>query len=173
MRRKILIAGFSGSGKSSLLEALKNSESSGWIFTDLDQLILRNHGENEEQLSALIQKVGWEKFRLWERRSFESLIKSEEKEIIAIGGGALSPLIWELYGKSRSLQFCHLSVPFEVAWKRLNEPDEEIRPLVKMGKSELKQIYDKRMEIFKQIEWQLDGTLPINSLIKLFWEKVT
>lgn len=172
MRRKILIAGFTGAGKSSLLEALKRSGSSDWIYTDLDQSILGNYGKKHTQLSTLIEEVGWEKFRMWERQSFESEIKTDEKQIISIGGGALSPILWDLYGSSRSLLFCHLSIPFEVAWKRLLDDHQNSRPLVKLGELELRKVYEKRMEIFRQIPWQLDGTLPISTLTQLFWEKL-
>jgi shikimate kinase len=172
MRRKILIAGFTGAGKSSLGEALKSSNQADWYFSDLDQVILRDHGKKNNQLSSLIEEVGWEKFRLWERQAFESLIKTEEREIITLGGGTLSPLLWELYGSSRSLLFCHLSVPFEIAWSRIMTDGPNSRPLIKLGKIELQQIYEKRMEIFRQIPWQLDGTLPVSTLTRLFWEKV-
>lgn len=172
MRRKILIAGFTGAGKSSFLEALEKSNESDWVFSDLDQLILRNHGKNHPNLGSLIQAVGWEKFRLWERQAFESQIKSEEREVMALGGGTLSPLLWELYGNSRSLMFCHLSIPFEIAWNRIMNDKSNSRPLIQSGKSELQKIYEKRMEIFLQIPWQLEGTLPLNTLTKLFWEKV-
>jgi len=173
MRRKILIAGFTGAGKSSLGEALKNSNPSDWNFSDLDQVIHRNHGKKHKNLSSLIEEVGWEKFRLWERQAYESLIKTEEREIITLGGGTLSPLLWELYGSSRSLLFCHLSIPFEIAWSRIMTDGPSSRPLIQLGKMELLKIYKKRMEIFHQIPWQLDGTLPISTLTKLFWEKVS
>jgi shikimate kinase len=155
---KILIAGFTGAGKSSLLQALKTSAPEGWeLFNDLDRLILKSHGKNHENLASLIETAGWEKFRLWERQALEGWLKEEEKGVLALGGGSLSPLVWELFGKNRKLKFIHLDIPFHEAWKRLNLDSSEPRPLLKLGQLELERIYQERRKVFEQLPVQLDG----------------
>ena len=171
---KILIAGFSGAGKTSLLKQLKTySKAQGVTFSDLDQLILKNHGKKYFDLSELIEDNGWEKFRLWERQEFESWLKEEGKGVIALGGGTLSPLLWELYSKQRKLLFCYLKVPFEVAWQRLVNQSDENRPLVKLGKEKFHELFEAREEIYCKIEWQLDGTQKLEVISEAFWKNIS
>jgi shikimate kinase len=170
---KILIAGFTGAGKTSLVRALKSSAPEDWdFFDDLDQLILRKRGKTFSSLSQLIEAEGWEKFRLWERQELESWLKDEGKGVLALGGGALSPLVWELFGKNKKIKFCHLKVPFETAWGRLIGDTEEPRPLVQLGKGKLQDLFTERNRIFDQIPWELDGTKNLQTLTREFWEKI-
>lgn len=168
---KILIAGFSGAGKSSLMRALKASAPEDWDhFDDLDQLILKSHGKGQAHLASLIEQHGWEKFRLWERQALEGWLKDEGKGVLALGGGTLSPLVWELFGKSRKIKFCYLEVPFEVAWKRLVGDTSEPRPLIQLGKHKLLELFEERSRVFNQIEWKLDGQMSLAKLTQEFWK---
>ncbi len=170
---KILIAGFSGAGKSSLLTALKADAPEDWEhFDDLDRIVLKNSGKGHANLASVIETHGWEKFRLWERQALEGWLKDEGKGVLALGGGTLSPLVWELFGKSRKIQFCYLSIPFELAWERLNLDTNAPRPLVQLGKSRLQEIFEERLGIFNQIEWKLDGQRPLAENSKNFWDKI-
>src|SRR5262245_12722008 len=95
---KILIAGFSGSGKTSLLRELSKTAPSGWTnFDDLDQLILKNRGKGQKDLASLIQEAGWEQFRAWESEELDLWIKSPGKGVLALGGGSLNQGAWETY----------------------------------------------------------------------------
>ncbi len=173
MRRKVLIAGVSGAGKTTLLGRLRESSPQDWgTFEDLDQLILKNHGKGCKDLAALIEKVGWETFRLWARQALEGWLKEEENGVLALGGGALSPLVWQLYGHSRKLKFCFLQVPFEVAWSRLIGSLTETRPLVLQGQFKMRQLFEEREAIFTQISWRLDGTKDSSALAKEFWKEL-
>lgn len=170
---KILIAGFSGAGKSSLLQALKTSAPEGWeLFNDLDRLILKSHGKGHDHLASLIESVGWEKFRLWERQQLEGWLKEEEKGVLALGGGTLSPLIWELFGKNRKLKFIHLDIPFAEAWRRLNLDTSEPRPMLKLGQLELQRIYQERRKVFEQLPVQLDGLQTPQSNASHIWSLI-
>jgi shikimate kinase len=170
---KVIITGFSGAGKTSLLKAIKASASLPWEhFDDLDQLIFAKHGKHDPHLSALIENQGWEKFRLWERQILDAWLKEDGHGVLALGGGALSPIVWELYGKSRKIKFCHLDISFAEAWERLKNDEVQPRPLVALGRPELEKIYLKRREIFLQIPWSLDAHLALKDLTKQFWEEL-
>ena len=172
---KILIAGFSGAGKTSFLKELEyQAPEEGWDFQDLDQLILKSRGRGHQNLASLIEQEGWEKFRLWERQELEGFLKDEGKGVLALGGGSLSQLLLDLYRPSRRIGFCHLSVPFEDCWERLHLESSEPRPLVRLGKSELHRIFQERAKIFEQIPWRIENKKGTNLSVisQNFWEQV-
>lgn len=170
---KILIAGFSGAGKSSLLRALKPLAPEDWeYFDDLDHLIMRAFGKKHKNLAELINEVGWEKFRLLERQTLEGWLKDEGKGVLALGGGTLSPLVWELFGKHRKLKFVYLEAPFETLWSRMQLETDEPRPLLQLGKMKLAQLLEERALIFNQISWKLDGTKNLTHLAQEFWNEI-
>ncbi len=170
---KILIAGFSGAGKTSLLQALKPIAPDDFEhFDDLDRLIMKAHGKGHENLAGLIESVGWDKFRLWERQALEGWLKEDGKGVLALGGGTLSPMVWELFGKQRKILFCHLDVDFETLWKRLNLQAEEPRPLLSLGKIKLHQLFEERHKIYSQIGWRLDGSRPLQDLTREFFSNL-
>ena len=166
---KVLIAGFSGAGKTSLVQALKAQSPSDWDdFDDLDRLVLKNRGKGFASVAELIAAKGWEAFRLLERQEFEGWIKSEGKGVLALGGGSLTPQLFDLYGNHRKLKFAHLYVPYPVIWDRLRL-ESDVRPLVALGKIELEKIYHERMKVFEKIPWKLDGTSNLTNLVREVW----
>ncbi|MFP5386899.1 MAG: shikimate kinase [Bacteriovoracia bacterium] len=171
---KILVAGFSGSGKSSFLKEIEKSvPDSNWTFNDLDLLLLKKH--KSQEIACLIEEHGWEKFRLWERQTLESWLKEEGKAVLSLGGGSLSQMIFDLYKGSSKVRFCYLHAPFEDCWERLNLEGAEERPLVKLGKGELHRIYEERLKIFKQISWKIENPkkTDLSLLARHFWEQVS
>lgn len=169
---KILIAGFSGAGKSTFLEELRKTAPAGWSsFEDLDELILMNTKKKYAKLADLIDEQGWEAFRLLERQTLEGWLKDEEKGVLALGGGTLTPLVWDLYKRGSKLKWVHLKAPFEVCWSRLIKDVDVPRPLVKLGKLELERIYNERAAVFNQLSITIlnhDGT-DLSQAAKKLW----
>lgn len=171
---KILLAGFSGSGKSTLIRALRANPPEGWTeFDDLDQLVFRRHGKGAKDLADLIASSGWDKFRLWERQELDGWLKDEGKGVLALGAGAFTPMVWQMYGPSRKIKFCYLKTPFEICWQRLMKTDE-VRPLAQKGIEQLNQVYLERKPVYENIEWVIsnDEKTTIKDLVEAFKGKL-
>ena len=171
---KILIAGFSGAGKSTFLKEIeKTAPDSNWTFEDLDLLVVKNH--KSQEIASLIEEHGWEKFRLWERQILESWIKEEGKKgVLSLGGGALSLSVFSLSENHPKVKICYLHCSFEECWRRLQLSLDEIRPLVRLGKGELHRIYLERQKIFTRISWKInnDHGSDLKELAQKFWDQI-
>lgn len=171
--KKILICGFSGSGKTSFLREIEfSAPNSDWIFSDLDTLILKE--KKYPSIEDLVEKEGWEKFRLWERQVLEGWLKEEGNGIISLGGGTLTPLLLQLLKPIRKVGLCYIHAPFADAWERLHLPDTEPRPLIKLGQIELQKIYEERQRVFSEVSWRVEnpkGT-DLQKLALKFWQRV-
>jgi len=150
----IFICGFMGSGKTHLLEKLKENSNSGWEFLDLDQEIFQKFNEYDS-FAAFIEKMGWDFFRQEELSEIEKLCFSAEskKLVVALGGGALSD---ESLSVIQQTSNCHLiwaKTPFEITYKRI-EGDAE-RPLVKEGKDYLQNLFNERTSFYGKADIHL------------------
>jgi|SRR5665647_669031 len=174
---KILITGFSGSGKTTLMKELKRSAPAKWLYLeDLDDLVLKNHGKNQYQtLADLIEKEGWENFRLWERQELEIFLKTEGFGVISLGGGTLNPALIQMYSITPKLLMCHLDADFKTCWTRLELDTGEPRPLVSMGKVAFERLYRERQNLFRSIPWRLQNSEgnEISEVASSFWKTVS
>lgn len=167
---KIVICGFSGAGKSSLLTEIQRNAPAGWSFSDLDQLIVEQ--SSESSVASLVDKIGWQKFR---EKEFERLMEwlgSPGKSVLSLGGGALIEETFKLLSSDKKVKIIYLHSDFETCWKRLNLPGAEIRPLVLKGKEHMKDLYQKRSSIFKKVSQRLEnkeGT-KLSDLAARFWQ---
>ena len=154
IKNKLFLAGFMGAGKSSFLQKLqKNGDS--YRFIDLDL-------EISENLAELIEKVGWESFRRMEQDLLSDLISSEDKMVIALGGGAFRETL------VKEGLTIWLNIPFDVCFERIKESRD--RPLAKLSREDLQKLYDERALIYQKCEYvlNLDQLQEINSLEDLF-----
>lgn len=170
---KIFIAGFSGSGKSALLRELSNREADDWKYLDLDREILKSYPQFTT-LSELIAGLGWEKFRLLERQGIESFLKETGKGVMSLGGGAFTPLIWNLYGQHPKIKFCYLYSSFSDCWQRLIEDNEEPRPLAQEGREKLRELYEARLATYELIPWKIVNSMSssLEELAHKFWDEL-
>lgn len=167
---KMLICGFSGAGKTSLMRELEfTAPDLTWSFADLDQLILKS--QRRKELGDLIGEHGWEKFRIWERQELEGWLKLDGPGVLSLGGGTLNQLLLDLYKPIKKIRICCLQTPFDDCWERLTTGPSEPRPLVKLGKAELQRIYQEREKIFEQVPWKIDNPKgsDLSRLAEQFW----
>lgn len=168
---KILIAGFSGAGKSTFLREIEKTASSDWQFLDLDELILRNYGGPEKSLSEWIEDWGWEKFRSYEEETLREWLVNGERGVLALGGGALNEEnISQVAQKAKIL---HLEVDFETCWRRLSM-DPLVRPLALKGENYMRYLFEKRQKIFAGIPWKMTNSdqTDLKALAASFWSEL-
>lgn len=170
-REKNFLAGFSGSGKSSLLQQLAATGPKSWKYLDLDQEILAAH-PSFTQLAQLIEQYGWEKFRLLERQGIERFLKDPAPGVMSLGGGAFNSLLWQTYGHHPKIMFCYLYSSFEDCWQRLALDTDQPRPLALAGKEELRSLYQARLATYQLIPWKLNNSAnaSLEDLAQKFWD---
>ncbi len=170
---KILIAGFSGAGKSSFLKEISSDCPLGWgPFDDLDKLIQKKQNMD---VHAIIELEGWEKFRHYENQVLlEWLQKDMIGGVLALGGGTLNKEIYVSLKLMKKVRIVYLHADFDTCWSRVNEPLAPVRPLVKKGKEELRKVFSERKLVYDMIPWKInnpEGT-PIKTIARQFWLEI-
>lgn len=152
---KLLLAGFSGAGKSTVLRELIGLAPPEFMaFLDLDVLVRGTHSD----VSSFVAKHGWDKFRESELTQLEGILRSPEKTVVALGGGTLERA-WPLIKKHPHAQVCHLDCPFAIAWERLNFDDEE-RPLASAGQEVMAKLYLRRQNDYQKADFTVNASRP-------------
>jgi len=146
---KILICGFSGAGKSTWLQELRNNRGSilDFRFYDLDELIAENVGVGPSELGQYISNVGELAFREVELKLLMEKLKSDESFVLSLGGGALNPQIIEYISQySSKIKLVFLNEEVEICIERIK--NDSNRLLSKLTNSELKNLYFKRLDLY-------------------------
>ncbi|MBL7665923.1 MAG: AAA family ATPase [Bacteriovoracaceae bacterium] len=145
----ILICGLPGSGKTQLLAKLKDlKEFKAYSFLDLDAEILNRYHQKDGKLGEWIEAVGWAEFRDKERSLLEELLNSS-KQVISLGGGALSEDFLQFYLGAPNVQFIWLECSPEESWLRIREDSN--RPLVKKGYEQVLAVLRERERVGRKI----------------------
>lgn len=133
-KRGIALIGFMGSGKTSLGKYL--SEQMGFQFFDLDEIIEKSQNKS---IFEIFEEDGESSFRQLEKQElFE--FEFENSKLLSLGGGIVEDLSNKLKLKDTFVIFVHSD--FEDIWLRIKNSD---RPLLKLGKESLKELYYKRL----------------------------
>lgn len=168
---KILIAGFSGAGKSTFLREIAHAGPKGWEFEDLDELILRKFGDPRKSLPEWIEDWGWDKFRSFEEETLREWLTDGQNGVMALGGGALNEENFpQVSQKARILL---LEVDFDTAWRRLSM-DPLVRPLALKGENYMRYLFEKRQKIFAKIPWKMTNSdqSDLKALAASFWSEL-
>lgn len=122
--KHIILIGFMGSGKSTMGRLIANKFQ--YAFVDTDHYIEKKEGR---KISEIFADDGEEYFRNLETEVLKELLDSEEKKVLALGGGTpLRQENRELLRKNGNVIF--LKVTSEDAYKRLKDDSE--RPLLQV-----------------------------------------
>jgi shikimate kinase len=154
MKRHLAIAGFMGSGKTTLAKQI--SESSGVPYVDLDEYIEQQEGKS---IVEIFEVYGEGKFRELETLYLKKILSVEKSTIIALGGGTVC-FNDNINLIKQNAWLITIMVNSETLTKRLwNEKDK--RPLIKhfQSKEDLRQFIDQklneRLSYYMQADWVL------------------
>jgi shikimate kinase len=158
-----------GSGKSYFID---NALNKGLFsdFKDLDDVILETKGSGESKLSELINKVGWDQFRLWEEEALDTLLLENENMFISLGGGTLRRKTLETIERNEEAFLVWLDTPFTTCLTRIKS-QPELRPLSARSDDELLELYQSRLDDYKRAHLaikseQLQDYLDLGVLVK-------
>ena len=140
--KHIILIGFMGSGKSTMGRLIANKFQ--YAFVDTDHYIEKKEGR---KISEIFTDDGEEYFRNLETEVLKELLDSEEKKVLALGGGTpLRAENRELLKKNGNVIF--LKVTSEDAYQRLKDDSE--RPLLQVEDPK-----KKIQEILFMNQWQI------------------
>lgn len=140
---KILICGFMGAGKSTMLRKFQSNKL-GYDCIDLDDAIAVDLRIRPERLGEWILKNGFPSFRDLEKRKLTTLLRHEARMVIALGGGALSPEIFKLIQYDSECKLVFLDTSFDLCLSRIK--DDPTRPMAQISLEELKKLFESRRE---------------------------
>lgn len=146
---KIIIFGFTGSGKSSRLNNFKsNLDFKEFQFVDLDEYTLERFSEYSS-LSELIESKGWKAFREIERESIE-LILSSKKVVLALGGGSVDKSLIDYLASLDEIYGIYVKEEFITCWNRIKNDRNRLITLGGMRGCEV--LYNERADLFSKLE---------------------
>jgi shikimate kinase len=150
---KLLLVGFSGSGKSTVLEELRRRYPASFVHhIDLDRLVA------PEGAASFVDRHGWAAFRDAEVATLTEQLRGADPVVVALGAGAWERALAVVRGRS-DVRSCHLAAPFERCWQRLARDPQE-RPLAREGEAAMRALFEERAPLYAQADFRVDATRP-------------
>jgi shikimate kinase len=150
--RRVVITGFMGAGKTTVVNAL--ARLLGVSVIDLDDSITKTEGRTPRQL---IDDEGEEYFRSAETRALRLALAEGAARVIATGGGA-----WTVE-TNRALVAAHgclsvwLDAPFELCRRRILEAGAYERPLARDAES-ARRLFEERLAAYRLADLRINVT---------------
>jgi shikimate kinase len=161
----ILITGFMGAGKTTLIEGYRKN-SLGFSIYDLDKEIASSLGIAASSLGEWIEKNGLPSLRLKEKETLQLLLSEKKSKVIALGGGTpAEPWFDEVKGEALVV---FLDTPIWVCLERIKSDSN--RPMVRLGEEGLKNLYIQRLPTYKKADFictleEIKGIEALESLV--------
>lgn len=147
-QRLIVIAGFMGSGKTTVASALANLL--GCVALDLDESIAGDERRNPKEI---IEQDGEDKFRQIETRALSELLRKDAAGVVALGGGTWTiPANRKLLAEHGAITIW-LDAPFELCWNRI-EAGGHRRPLAPSEEAARKR-YEERLDTYALADYRI------------------
>jgi shikimate kinase len=141
--RPILIVGFMGCGKSTV--ARKLASRLGTTAVDLDEFITMREKRTPAEI---INSDGETAFRAIETQTFRELLNANDRQVIALGGGAWTIEANRRLAAQHNCLSIWLDVPFDVCWSRITSGKGSVRPLAP-DREAAARLYEARRPIYE------------------------
>lgn len=138
----IFICGFSGAGKSKLLEHLEKDNHFDYTFYDLDDYIFGTYSKSESSLGDFIRNIGIDEFRRLEIESIKYFL-TRKNIVVSLGGGAFNKNTIHLFKENSNAITIWLNTSLNICLNRIL--GDENRPLALKGRDFLEELYKKRL----------------------------
>ena len=148
-QRLIVIAGFMGSGKTTVARALAGLL--GCEATDLDESIARGEQRSPKEI---IEQDGEDRFREIETRALSELLKRKSAGVVALGGGTWIVPKNRMLLAQKSAITIWLDAPFELCWQRI-EASGQRRPLAPSEEA-ARQRYQDRVNDYELADHRIE-----------------
>ncbi len=149
---RILLCGFSGAGKSFVLDSWKENKkfSENFRLIDLDDLVFLalNLNSSSDKKRFFSDSLNVEHFRKVESDTLEKLLKTPEKQIIALGGGTLNQTAIDLIKSNEENRLIFIDTAFEECLKVIQS--DQGRFLSQFNPSELLKLYQDRLKFYRE-----------------------
>lgn len=142
-----------GSGKTTFVSNFQGNDL-GFITYDLDHVVADHLRITHLQLGEWINENTLEKFRNVEIEVLTNLVNQKTMKIIALGGG--TPTAERFRDLQDRTKLVFLDVSFETCFDRIK--NDSNRPLTILGKEGLRDLYQKRLPIYKKADLILSET---------------
>lgn len=142
MKRHVALVGFMAAGKSTI--GRKLARELGCEFFDTDAEVVRAHGP----VATIFEREGEAAFRRYEREAVESLLRSDETGVIALGGGAPTVAANRAFLRRRA-HTVFLNVSPEQVLHRVSR-SREPRPVLgdRPTLARIRQLYEERLPYY-------------------------
>lgn len=155
-KRRVVITGFMGSGKTSLADTLARRLNCQAV--DLDEEITASSGRSPAEI---IVQDGEESFRLLETEALSQVLKGGAR-VIALGGGA-----WTIDANRELIErfgclTAWLDVDFETCWQRISAAGGN-RPLAP-NLREAQALYENRRRLYALAQLRLDANAGVTTI---------
>jgi len=144
----IVIVGFMGCGKSVMAQKLSRLLSRP--FVDLDARIEDVEGRSPAQI---ISEDGEEVFRQKETTALRELLLSDERAVVALGGGAWTIAVNRELIRSVDSFVVWLDTPLEICWQRI-EQDAQLRPMAP-SRAAAERLFSERLPFYRMADLRI------------------
>jgi len=150
-QRLIVIAGFMGSGKTTVARALGNLLNCDAV--DLDESIAQGQQRSPKEI---IEQEGEDKFRQIETVALSEVLKKDAAGVVALGGGTWTiPANRKLLADHGAITIW-LDAPFELCWARI-EAAHPKRPLAPSEEA-ARQRFQERLHTYALADYRVEIT---------------
>ncbi len=154
---RVFLVGFMCSGKSTIGRML--AQELGWKFYDTDSVI---ETRESKSIAEIFRDKGEDYFRVLELETLKEL-SQESKVVISTGGGLGANEKAMHFMKSNGLVIW-MDIDFKTFLERCSKSED--RPLLSKGIDFVKQLFDKRRDIYSLAHKRLDANKNPQSILE-------